>query len=119
MNSLRRSWAAYAKVTFAVVAWGASFIATKVALQEVSPATVVWLRFGIGVLILGLAALWRERRHPMIVLVAVACVAKILAEMTLGEALLTQTAWSSVPAAHMGGLLSGGMFLLSRRHLPR
>jgi drug/metabolite transporter (DMT)-like permease len=46
-------------VTFAVVAWGASFIATKVVLGEVSPITVVWLRFGIGVLILGLAALWR------------------------------------------------------------
>jgi drug/metabolite transporter (DMT)-like permease len=46
-------------VFFAVVVWGASFIATKVALQEISPATVVWLRFGIGVPILGLAALWR------------------------------------------------------------
>ena len=59
MNSLAHSWNAYAKVTFAVVAWGASFIATKVALQEISPATVVWLRFGIGVVILGLAARWR------------------------------------------------------------
>ena len=53
------SWKAYAKVTFAVVAWGASFIATKVALQDISPVTVVWLRFGIGVFILGLAAVWR------------------------------------------------------------
>ncbi len=49
----------YVKVTFAVVVWGASFIATKVALQEISPVTVIWLRFGIGVLILGLAVLWR------------------------------------------------------------
>jgi len=56
---LPHSWKAYAKVTFAVVAWGASFIATKVALQDISPVTVVWLRFGIGVFILGLAALWR------------------------------------------------------------
>jgi len=48
---------AYSKVTFSVVVWGASFIATKVALQEISPTTIVWLRFGIGVLILGLAAL--------------------------------------------------------------
>ena len=55
----RNQLVAYAKVTFAVVAWGASFIATKVTLQEISPATVVWLRFGIGVLILGLAARWR------------------------------------------------------------
>lgn len=44
---------AYAKVTFAVVVWGASFIATKLALREVSPVVVIWLRFGIGVLILG------------------------------------------------------------------
>jgi len=54
-----RSWNAYFKVIFSVVAWGASFIATKVALQEIHPATVVWLRFGIGVFILGLAARWR------------------------------------------------------------
>ena len=46
---------AYVKVTFAVVVWGASFIATKVALQEMSPSVVIWMRFGIGVLILGAA----------------------------------------------------------------
>jgi drug/metabolite transporter (DMT)-like permease len=56
---MSRSWNAYFKVIFSVVAWGASFIATKVALQEIHPATVVWLRFGIGVFILGLAAHWR------------------------------------------------------------
>jgi drug/metabolite transporter (DMT)-like permease len=50
---------AYAKLTFSVVVWGASFIATKVVLQEVSPITVIWLRFGIGVLILGLVNLRR------------------------------------------------------------
>ena len=43
---------AYAKISFSVVVWGASFIATKVALAEVSPITVVWLRFGIGTFIL-------------------------------------------------------------------
>lgn len=41
------------EATFTVVAWGASFIATKVALQDISPASVVWLRFSMGVLILG------------------------------------------------------------------
>jgi len=44
-----------AKVLFAVVAWGASFIATKVALRDVSPITVVWLRFAMGVVIIGAA----------------------------------------------------------------
>ncbi len=44
---------AWAKTTLAVVVWGASFIATKVALREVAPATVVWLRFAIGALLVG------------------------------------------------------------------
>ena len=43
------------KALFAVVVWGASFVATKIALQYVAPTTVVWLRFAMGVIILGLA----------------------------------------------------------------
>ncbi len=46
-------------IIFAVVVWGASFVATKVALRQVSPVTVVWLRFTIGVIILGTATLLR------------------------------------------------------------
>ena len=52
---------AYAKVTFAVLAWGASFIATKIALADVSPVTIVWLRFAMGVAILGAAVLVRKQ----------------------------------------------------------
>jgi len=44
---------------FAVVVWGVSFIATKVALRDVSPVTVVWLRFAIGFIILGAAVRMR------------------------------------------------------------
>lgn len=55
-----RVYAVFA-VTFAVIAWGASFIATKVALRGISPVTVVWLRFLIGVLILGTAVIWRRQ----------------------------------------------------------
>ncbi|HJQ15063.1 MAG TPA: DMT family transporter, partial [Anaerolineales bacterium] len=43
----------YLEALFAVIVWGASFIATKVALNDISPITVVWLRFLMGVLILG------------------------------------------------------------------
>ncbi len=43
------------KAFFAVTAWGASFVATKVSLQYVAPTTVVWIRFTMGVIILGLA----------------------------------------------------------------
>jgi drug/metabolite transporter (DMT)-like permease len=46
---------------FAVIIWGGTFIATKIALTEVSPATIVWIRFGIGLLILGAAVLARKQ----------------------------------------------------------
>jgi drug/metabolite transporter (DMT)-like permease len=43
---------AYLELTFAAVAWGISFIATKVAVANVPPPVVVWLRFTIGLVIL-------------------------------------------------------------------
>ncbi len=43
---------AYLKLIFAAVAWGISFIATKVAVAEVPPPVVVWLRFTIGLVLL-------------------------------------------------------------------
>lgn len=52
---------AYLEAVFTVVVWGATFIATKIALQEVSPATIVWLRFAMGVVILGAAVLLRKQ----------------------------------------------------------
>jgi drug/metabolite transporter (DMT)-like permease len=51
----------YAEALFAVIVWGASFIATKVALQDISPITVVWLRFLMGVMILGLVVILRRQ----------------------------------------------------------
>jgi drug/metabolite transporter (DMT)-like permease len=42
---------------FAVVVWGASFVATKVSLRYSSPDVVVWLRFSMGVIILGIAVM--------------------------------------------------------------
>jgi drug/metabolite transporter (DMT)-like permease len=46
---------------FAVIIWGGTFIATKVALREVSPATIVWIRFGIGVIVLGITVFARKQ----------------------------------------------------------
>jgi len=43
------------KALFAVTVWGASFVATKVSLQYVPPTTIVWVRFSMGLCILGLA----------------------------------------------------------------
>ena len=48
------------KATFSVAVWGASFIATKIALRDVSPATVVWLRFAMGIIVLGIFVTTRK-----------------------------------------------------------
>jgi drug/metabolite transporter (DMT)-like permease len=45
----------------AVIFWGFSFIATKVALREVHPFTLLTLRYAIGALLLLLVQLGRER----------------------------------------------------------
>jgi drug/metabolite transporter (DMT)-like permease len=52
---------ALAKATVAVAAWGASFVATKVALRELHPVALVWIRFAMGVVVLGGAVLWRRQ----------------------------------------------------------
>lgn len=43
---------AYLGALFAVIVWGASFIATKIAVREAGPLTVICVRFGIGTLVL-------------------------------------------------------------------
>jgi drug/metabolite transporter (DMT)-like permease len=60
----RKLVGAYIEVAFAVVVWGASFIFTKIALRDLQPVTVVWLRFTVGVVILGLAAAARRQLTP-------------------------------------------------------
>lgn len=57
MKTTQRS--AVLKALFAVIVWGASFVATKVALGYAAPITIVWLRFAMGVVILGLAVNFR------------------------------------------------------------
>lgn len=49
----------YLEALFAVIVWGASFIATKVVLLDISPIAVVWLRFAMGVIILGITVSWQ------------------------------------------------------------
>jgi drug/metabolite transporter (DMT)-like permease len=51
----------YLEAIFTVIVWGASFIATKIAVRQVSPVTVVWLRFTMGVMILGMAVAARKQ----------------------------------------------------------
>jgi drug/metabolite transporter (DMT)-like permease len=49
------------KALFAVIVWGASFVVTKVSLQYAAPTTIVWLRFSMGVVILGVAVALKKQ----------------------------------------------------------
>ncbi|MCE9646889.1 MAG: DMT family transporter [Chloroflexi bacterium] len=51
----------YLEALFAVIVWGASFIATKIAVGEISPIAVVWLRFAMGIPILLVAVVVRKQ----------------------------------------------------------
>lgn len=51
----------YIEALLAVTIWGASFVASKVALQGLSPTTLVWLRFLMGVIVLGIAVILRKQ----------------------------------------------------------
>jgi drug/metabolite transporter (DMT)-like permease len=49
------------EASLAVISWGASFVATKFALRDVQPVTIVWLRFAMGLVILGAAVIARKQ----------------------------------------------------------
>lgn len=53
------------KAAFAVAAWGASFVATKIALREFSPVALVWSRFALGMVVLGFFVLVRRQLRPV------------------------------------------------------
>lgn len=65
------------------------------------------------VLVLGLLELWREQRHPLLPIILAGAALKIVLEMQLDEALLTRTAWPSVPAAHAAGYVTGWLLDLA------
>jgi drug/metabolite transporter (DMT)-like permease len=53
------------KAGLAVAAWGVSFVATKIALREMSPVALVWSRFGLGILVLGVFVVARRQLRPV------------------------------------------------------
>lgn len=54
-----------------------------------------------------LASVWRRENVPILALIGVLSPAKILIEISAGQALLTNSAWESVPQAHLAGWLTG------------
>jgi len=64
-----------------------------------------------SLLVVGLLQFWRDYRHPLILLTGVGAALKIIVEINAGQALLTQTAWPSVPTVHAVGFLCGLVFV--------
>jgi len=58
---MRNTLGASMKALFTVLVWGASFVAIKIGLKYVPPVTLVWMRFAIGVIILGMAVGFRHQ----------------------------------------------------------
>jgi drug/metabolite transporter (DMT)-like permease len=61
VEMMKSTFSASLRAFFAVVVWGASFVAIKVALKYISPVALVWIRFTVGVLILGAAVFIRRQ----------------------------------------------------------
>ena len=53
------------KAAAAVAAWGASFVATKIALHDLAPVALVWARFTLGIPVLGGIVLARRQLRPI------------------------------------------------------
>jgi len=88
------------KALTATVFWGASFIATKMALREITPLSVVVLRFALGVAVLLALLAWRrearmaERRHlPWLLLLGLNGIT--VHQLLQSTGLLTTTATNS------------------------
>lgn len=55
----------------------------------------------------GMLYWWRHERHPLLLVMVGLAALKIILEIAAGQALLTRTAWPSVPSAHAAGFLGG------------
>lgn len=58
-----------------------------------------------------LAVLWQRHRHPILLVIGGGLLVKLALELFRGSSLVVATAWPSVPAAHLAGVL-GGLALL-------
>jgi len=50
---MKNNFCASIKALFTVLVWGASFVAIKIGLKYVPPITLVWMRFALGLVIIG------------------------------------------------------------------
>lgn len=65
------------------------------------------------VLLFALATLWRDATAPVLLATGMLSFAKIVVEIWSGQALLTSTAWASIPQAHLAGWLIGLVLIVA------
>jgi len=63
-------------------------------------------------LLFAFAALWCVATAPVLTVIGTLSFAKILVEISAGQALLTSAAWESVPQAHLAGWLIGLVLII-------
>ena len=111
----------------AVIFWGMSFVATKAALREVSPITLIFVRFAIGVVLLFAIVRAFPPRHAWPALALMGFVGIFIHQMLQSYALTMTTAvhtgwligltpvWSAILSAillreHLGAVKIAGLF---------
>lgn len=62
---MKNKTAHFWKPLFAVLVWGASFVATKIALKEATPLTIVFTRLLLGIMLLSVVVLFRDRKFSI------------------------------------------------------
>lgn len=78
-----------------------------------------------SLLLLALASLWQGATAPVLVATGGLSLLKVVSEISAGQAMFTQTAWTSVPEAHLAGWLAGlallvaGLPVFRAGHAPR
>jgi rhomboid family GlyGly-CTERM serine protease len=65
-----------------------------------------------ALLVVALAEGWRRTRHSLFAGAALVSLLKLVVEAMMGQGLLVQTAWPSVPLAHVAGFLGGALLWL-------
>lgn len=63
--------------------------------------------------------LWRDLQSPIVTVIAIVCAAKIMIEMAVSDALLTNISWPPYPEAHLAGLIGAAVYVVSSLLLAR
>lgn len=65
-----------------------------------------------GLLAVLLFVLWRELKHPLLLIIGIMALLKITLETASGQAIFTDLSWASVPGAHGAGMAAGLLYNL-------